>query len=126
MRMGMIKELKVGSRSKGIVLSPNAKKALSKEDAELIRSNGLAAIDCSWARIDVVPFSKLSNPANDRLLPYLVAANPVNYGRPWKLNCAEALAACLFIIGEDEDAHKLLDKFSWYFPSHNLQYLCMP
>lgn len=47
------------------------------------------------------------------LVPFLVAANTVNYGRPYKLNCAEALAAGLWICGLQEDAQLILSNFSY-------------
>lgn len=47
------------------------------------------------------------------LVPYLVAANSVNYGKPWKLNCVEALAACFAIVGHLEWAQEILSHFSW-------------
>lgn len=93
--------------------SPNAAKAISPEDRPILLSSGLAVIECSWAQIDTIPFSKLSLPQNDRLLPYLVAANPTNYGKPFKLNCAEALAAGLYICGLDEQADHLMSQFGW-------------
>ena len=49
-------------------------------------------------------------------VPYLVAANSVNYGRPWRLNCAEALAACFFICGHEDWAHEVLKHFSYGEP----------
>ena len=49
-------------------------------------------------------------------VPYLVAANSVNYGRPWRLNCAEALAACFFICGHEDWAHEVLNHFSYGEP----------
>ena len=50
------------------------------------------------------------------LVPYLVAANSVNYGRPWRLNCAEALAACFVICGHEDWAHEVLKHFSYGEP----------
>lgn len=46
-------------------------------------------------------------------VPYLIAANTVNYGKPWRLNCVEALAACFAICGRLEWAEDLLRHFSY-------------
>jgi len=111
-RLGLIKELKIGSRFRGIVVSPKGKQIVSPSDRECILNGGLAVVECSWARLDDVPFSKIASP-HERLLPYLLATNPTNYGKPWRLNCVEALAATFYITGFDSYAEKLLSKFGW-------------
>ncbi|KAF9238931.1 hypothetical protein BU15DRAFT_88175 [Melanogaster broomeanus] len=111
-RLGLIKELKVRSRFHGIVVSPKGTSVVSPADRDIVAKDGLAVVECSWARLDDVPFSKISSP-HERLLPYLLATNPTNYGKPWKLNCVEALAAAFYITGFDQHAETLLSGFGW-------------
>lgn len=47
------------------------------------------------------------------IVPYLIAANTVNYGKPWRLNCVEALAACFYICGHPEWAKEVLKNFRY-------------
>ena len=47
------------------------------------------------------------------VVPFLIATNQTNYGKPWKLNCVEALAAAFYIVGLDTYAEVLLERFSW-------------
>ncbi|WP_336025568.1 DUF367 family protein [Halobellus salinisoli] len=91
----------------GVVLNPHAEQALSPADATYDR---LVALDCSWESAGEARFSL---PGEHRALPYLVAANPVNFGRPMQLTTVEALAAALAIFGRRERAEKILSKFTW-------------
>jgi pre-rRNA-processing protein TSR3 len=111
-RMGMVTQLKVGQRFKGVVLSPNGKSFVSPADKHILLKEGISVVDCSWNRINEVPFAKIKSP-HERLIPYLVAANTVNYGKPRKLNCAEAFAACLYICKLDHLADQVMSHFGW-------------
>jgi pre-rRNA-processing protein TSR3 len=93
--------------AQSVLLNPFAKKAVSREDAKAMRDNGLLAVDCSWRHAEEA-FGALLGNTRSRALPFLVAANPVNWGKPFRLSTAEALGAALFIAGEERQARDLL------------------
>ena len=94
----------------GVVLNPPAERALSPGDTDIARENALVALDCSWESAGEKMFSL---PGEHRALPYLVAGNPVNFGRPLQLTTVEAFAAALVILGERDHAERIMAKFTW-------------
>ena len=113
-RQGLVRSLRPGDPFKGIVLSAYGRSVLSPKDESLIASAGLAAINCSWNRLDEITNVPGGNVSRHRKLPFLVAANPINYGKAYKLSSAEALAASRAIAGFQDDAQHLTAKFSWH------------
>lgn len=103
-RFGLLATLPTATAFPGVVLTPLGKLPVSPADRDYIVASGACVVDCSWARLDDVPFGKL-RAGQPRLLPFLVAANPVNYGRPHKLSCVEAIAAALVICGQPRPTH---------------------
>ncbi len=94
-----------------VILNPFSEKAFSSADRKRIEHKGLAAIDCSWIHAEDV--FELRMRGASRCLPYLIAANPVNYGIPTKLSTVEALAAALYIVDFKRKAEKMLSIFKW-------------
>ena len=98
---------------RGIVLDPFADRALSPADGPGGSGDDpgrLVALDCSWETAEAEAF-RLDGP--HRSLPFLVAANPVNYGTPFQLNTVEAFAGALCILGQRKRAETILGKFNW-------------
>ncbi|MDK2790364.1 MAG: pre-rRNA-processing protein [Methanothermococcus sp.] len=94
-----------------ILLNPFAEKTVSVEDRPIIEKYGILALDCSWKQAEKI--FKKSGTKNQRSLPFLIAANPVNYGKPCKLSTLEAFIATLYITNYKNDAISLLNGFKW-------------
>lgn len=94
-----------------LVLNPFAQELLGPWDKGCIDMHGLVIVDASWKKISRDYFSKIRG--EHRRLPYLLAANPINYGKPMVLSSIEAVIAALYITGHVEAALKLAGLFKW-------------
>ena len=75
--------------SGAIVLNPYAEKAVSYEDYRYVQRR------------------------YHRSLPFLIATNPVNYGKACILSTVEAISATLYITRFKEEAIDLMDGYKW-------------
>ena len=96
-----------------VLLTPEAERALSRADAPRAARHGLSVLDLSWKVTERVGRFPAVPKAVGRALPYLLAANAVNYGMPFVLSSAEALAAALVILGDADRGREVLGKFAW-------------
>jgi pre-rRNA-processing protein TSR3 len=112
-RLGYVHEVAhIGRIPRGaLVLDPEAEKALSREDLSSARKLGILVLDCSWNKLSRFP--KVRKGLKHRGLPFLLAANPTNFGKAQKLSTAEALSASLYILGEKDQAERLMSRFKW-------------
>ncbi|WP_409199372.1 DUF367 family protein [Methanobrevibacter sp. DSM 116169] len=95
-----------------IVLNPYSEKAVSLEDRNAVEFKGIVGLDCSWNEVsESKKFFSLSK--YHRSLPFLIATNPVNYGKVCTLSTVEAIAATLYITNFKDEARDMLDGFKW-------------
>ncbi len=120
-RLGFVKTFRLTQRFNGIVLTPMATKCIGPDDRDIMEAHGLAVVDCSWAKLEETPFAKMKS-VHNRLLPYLIATNPINYGNPCKLSCVEAYAAAFYIVGLRKYGDMLLGKFKWGHSFYDVNY----
>jgi pre-rRNA-processing protein TSR3 len=69
-------------------------------------------VDCSWKNAESC-FKRLGKTSESRALPFVIAANPVNYGKPFKLTTLEAFATALYILNQTEEAKEILNIYKW-------------
>lgn len=105
----VVRQVKLLPRG-AVVLDALCERAFSPADKQRMEQYGLTALDYSWEQ-GVQPH--LPSYLISRCLPFLVAANPVNFGTPTKLSTVEALAAALYIADFRAEAEKLLSIFKW-------------
>lgn len=97
-----------------VLLTVFTDEVLSPLDRDAISRCGIAVVDSSWKR-DIERIRRVSTAwrGPKRILPALVAGNPINYGRISLLSSAEAIAAALYIVGYTEESLRILSLFKW-------------
>tara|TARA_B100002052_G_C15801489_1_gene561325 strand:- start:662 stop:1183 length:522 start_codon:yes stop_codon:yes gene_type:complete len=100
---------------RGFLLDPNSDTILGGQDKEMISLGcSLVVLDCSWKKVDSSLRRLMGNTMLEgRVLPLLLAANPVSWGKVGRLSSAEALAASLAILGRWVQARKILEPFQF-------------
>ncbi|UJG44836.1 MAG: DUF367 family protein [Candidatus Heimdallarchaeum endolithica] len=124
LRFNKAKEIKKREISKfQIVLTPFSSIALSQADKKQAIKHGIVGVDCSWNNIE--SGKEALTKGTGRALPYLVPANPINYGKPTKLSTLEAIASALIILGNIRQAEEILQLEKWgsEFYKINKEYL---
>ncbi len=96
---------------RAVVLNPYSEIAFSPADRNRIADFGLVALDCSWEHAEKVLLKQVRG--TSRCLPFLIAGNPVNFGKGTKLTTVEAVAAALYIAGFEQEAKEILSGFTW-------------
>ena len=107
-RFGLAKKI-TSISSKTVLLHPFSSNTLLNKEKNKIHY--ITGFDCSWNQAEKMFQNKYSG--IPRKLPPLLAGNPVNYSKISKLTTVEALAAALFILGNEELCYNLLAKFNW-------------
>ena len=111
-KFGLITPIKYIPKT-SIVLNPYSDIVLSKKDLSF--SSSICAIDCSWNYISssLEKLQAIKKKGLSRRLPLLLAGNPVNYAKLGKLSTVEAISGSLYIMGFNDIANSLLNKFKW-------------
>lgn len=107
-KFGIAQQVRKTSQ-KTVILNPFSEEFILKADGN--RINSVTAIDCSWELAQKMFLRRFDGLC--RRLPPLLAGNPVNYAKIGKLTTAEAIAAALYIMGFDDQANSVLNKFKW-------------
>jgi len=98
---------------RAIVLNPYSATRISPKDRMLAEKGGIVVVDASWRKLTPNRFKRIIRRGEPRSLPYLVAANPVNYGVPRALSSIEAVIASLYILGYRSDAFRISGLYKW-------------
>ncbi|WP_157864676.1 DUF367 family protein [Thermogladius calderae] len=117
-RKGLAERVRPGSVRRGVVLDPFSKDVLGAWLRGEVEAGGVVVVDASWKKLHPDVFRGIRG--IHVKLPPLLAANPVNYGKPCVLSSVEAVAAALYITGFKEDYVKLLGLFKWMHTFHEL------
>ena len=54
---------------------PKGTQPVSPADKDIVEQSGLAVVECSWARLDEVPFNRIASP-HERLREFLLRNHP--------------------------------------------------